>query len=118
MPDIQESIQIDVPSSVVRDLVDSAEGLAKWWAEDITRRTDGVLDLGFFNRATVYSLQPAKKATSHIEWLCLSGKEWKGTKLRFELNEDKGKTLLRFTHADWEAHTDYLVSCNTTWGAL
>jgi hypothetical protein len=26
--------------------------------------------------------------------------------------------LLRFTHADWAADTDYFVSCTTTWGEL
>jgi hypothetical protein len=72
-------------------------------------------DLGFFNRATVYSVQLVRSAPS---WFCKSGKEWKGTRLRFHLNETKGQTLLRFTHADWQADTDYFVSCNPTWGAL
>jgi hypothetical protein len=27
-------------------------------------------------------------------------------------------TLVRFTNADWEAETDYFVSCTTVWGEL
>jgi len=73
---------------------------------------------GFFNRATVYSVQLVRSAPSETEWFCKSGKEWEGTRLRFQLSETKGQTLLRFTHAGWEADTDYFVSCNTTWGAL
>jgi hypothetical protein len=35
-----------------------------------------------------------------------------------KLNEKNGVTLLRFAYADWEAATEYFVSCNTTRGAL
>jgi hypothetical protein len=78
-----------------------------------------VVDLGFFNRATIYSVQLVRAATpAEADWLCSSGKEWKGTNLLFQLSESKGQTQLRFTHANWEADTDYFVSCNTTWGAL
>jgi len=38
--------------------------------------------------------------------------------LLFELTEQDGKTLLRFTHANWQAETDYFVSCTTAWGEL
>lgn len=117
MPDIRESIQIDAPAAKVSQLVNSGEGFSKWWAEDVVLRPEGG-DLGFFNRATVYSLQLVRSAPSETEWFCQSGKEWKGTRLRFQLTETKGQTLLRFTHADWEADTDYFVSCNTSWGAL
>ncbi len=45
--------------------------------------------------------------------------EWNGTRLLFELVEQKaGRTLLRFSHADWKAETDYFVACTTTWGEL
>jgi hypothetical protein len=27
-------------------------------------------------------------------------------------------TLLRFSHLDWRAETDYFVACTTTWGHL
>jgi hypothetical protein len=119
MPDIRESIQIEAAPSHVYPFVSSASGFSRWWAEDVTLRTDGVVDLGFFNRATIYSVQLVRTATpAEADWLCSSGKEWKGTNLLFQLSESKGQTQLRFTHANWEADTDYFVSCNTTWGAL
>lgn len=27
-------------------------------------------------------------------------------------------TMMKFAHADWEAETDYFISCKTTWGEL
>jgi uncharacterized protein YndB with AHSA1/START domain len=120
MPDIKHSIQIDAAPQVVHPLVASAKGFSQWWASDVTEvKASGNVELGFFNRATVYGLHPIQiTAPRQAQWLCQSGKEWSGTRLLFDLAEQNGKTLLRFTHADWQAETDYLVACTTTWGEL
>ena len=119
MADIKHSIQIDVPPPRVFPFLSSGAGLARWWAEDMSERFDGVVDLGFFARATVYSLKLGRTSPpSTVEWRCQSGKEWQGTKLTFELIDNKGFTVLRFAHSEWEEATEYFVSCNTTWGAL
>ena len=120
MPDSEHSIQINAASQLVYRLVASAEGFSRWWASDVTEdKTTGNVELGFFNRATVYGLHPIQiAAPRQAHWLCQTGKEWKGTRLLFDLAEQKGQTLLRFTHADWQAETDYFISCNTTWGEL
>jgi len=82
-------------------------------------RKRGFVDIGFFKRATVYRLQMARGIEAReVEWSCLTGKEWSDTRLLFAMTHDKGKTLLRFTHADWKAQTDYFVNCTTTWGEL
>ena len=120
MPDIKHSIQIDAAPQLVHPLVASAEGFSRWWAADVTEdKTTGNVELGFFNRATVYGLHLVPLAAPRqAHWLCHTGKEWSGTRLLFDLAEQNGKTLLRFTHADWQAETDYFVSCTTTWGEL
>ncbi len=120
MPDIKHSIQIDAASQLVHPLVASADGFSRWWAADVTEeKASGNVELGFFNRATVYGLRPIQiAAPRQAHWLCQSGKEWNGTRLLFDLAEQKGQTLLQFTHADWKAETDYFVACNTTWGEL
>jgi hypothetical protein len=77
------------------------------------------VDLGFFNRATVYRLRLiVKNAPTHAEWVCESGDEWNGTHIVFDMETDKNGTLLHFKHAGWRAETPYFVSCNTTWGEL
>jgi len=120
MSDIKHSIQIDAAAQFVHPLVASAKGFSQWWASDVTKdKTSGNVELGFFNRATVYGLHSIQLAAPHqAHWLCQSGKEWSGTRLLFDLAEQNGKTLLRFTHADWQAETDYFVACTTTWGEL
>jgi uncharacterized protein YndB with AHSA1/START domain len=120
MPDIKHLIQIDAAPEAVHPLVATAKGFTRWWASDVTEdKKTGDVELGFFNRATVYGLHPAKiAAPREAHWLCQSGKEWSGTRLLFDLTEQKGQTLLRFTHANWQAETDYMVMCTTTWGEL
>jgi hypothetical protein len=104
----------------VHSLVASAQGCTEWWAADVTEnQSSGNVDLGFFDRATTYGLRPVQIAAPHrAHWLCETGKEWSGTRLLFDLAEQNGKTSLRFTHAGWQAETDYFVACNTTWGEL
>ncbi|MGD0955861.1 MAG: hypothetical protein ABR953_03420 [Candidatus Acidiferrales bacterium] len=81
-------------------------------------QSNGIVELGFFNRATVYRLQLVRSAPPETQWLCQTGNEWKDTRLLFHLKESKEQTVLRFVHAGWQAETDYFVSCNTTWGEL
>ncbi|MBZ5603998.1 MAG: SRPBCC domain-containing protein [Acidobacteriia bacterium] len=118
MPDIDHTLQISAAPEAVYSLVATADGLRKWWAEDVSHGPETV-DLGFFNRDTIYKLKlESSAAPSRAKWLVESGKEWSGTRLIFEITPAGQGCKLRFTHAGWAAATDYFVSCNTTWGGL
>ncbi len=108
MPDIKHMIQIDAPPRLVHPLVASGDGFSQWWANDVAQdKITGNVELGFFKRSTVYGLHPVQiTAPQQARWLCQSGKEWSGTQLLFDLTEQKGQTVLRFTHAGWQAETD------------
>jgi uncharacterized protein YndB with AHSA1/START domain len=120
MPDIKHSITIDAAPERVFPLIASGSGFARWWAAGVTESgADGTVELGFFNRATVYRLKPVRLASPReMEWLCQSGKEWADTRLLFALTPNNAATVVRFTHANWQSETDYFISCTTTWGEL
>ena len=119
MADIKHSIQISATPEQIYPLVATANGFGQWWAADITESSGNVVELGFFNRATVYLLRPkAGLPSAQAEWVCESGDEWSGTRIVFHIEAVKSGTLLRFEHADWRSETSYFVSCNTTWGEL
>jgi hypothetical protein len=120
MPDIKHMIQVNAAPPLVFPLVATASGFTNWWAADVTDdKAAGTVELGFFNRATVYGLRPIQiTAPGKAHWRCETGQEWSGTRLLFDLQEQKGQTVLRFTHADWQAETDYFISCTTAWGEL
>jgi hypothetical protein len=121
MPTIKHSILIDASPESIFPFVSSGRGFSRWWAEDVTEDVPrNIVSLGFFNRTTVYNLQPVLiDEPQTAEWACQSGEEWNGTRLRFDLERQKeGRALLRFFHADWRAETDYFIACTTTWGEL
>jgi len=118
MADIQHAIQIAASPETIYPLIATAQGLGKWWAADVTQSAMTV-DLGFFNRATVYKLKlEIDKAPAHADWTCQSGDEWGGTHIVFRVEPRGAGSMLRFSHAGWRSETDYFTSCNTTWGAL
>jgi len=118
MADIKHSVQIPVRPEIVYPLVATAKGFGRWWATDIAESTEAV-ELGFFNRATVYRVRlKVDKPPVSAEWLCETGDEWNGTRIVFRLEGIKSGTFLRFTHAGWRSESGYFVSCNTTWGEL
>ena len=118
MPDIKHSIPIAAKPEAIYPLVATGKGFMQWWAEDVTEPA-GMVELGFFKRATVYRVRmQTNNAPKHAEWVCESGDEWSGTRLSFHLDPTNAGTLLRFAHGGWKAETDYFIACNTTWGEL
>jgi hypothetical protein len=118
MPDILHSIQISAAAGAIYPLISTAQGLAQWWAADVSEPA-GAVELGFFNRQTFYRLRPqVNQPLAHFEWSCETGAEWAGTRLIFKLEPAGNGTLVRFTHAGWKSATDYFVSCTTVWGEL
>jgi len=120
MADIVQSISINAAKDVIFPLVSSAHGFQHWSAADVTEDEDTeIVELGFFNRGTIYRLKPVKNSTPWTaEWFCESGQEWAGTTLLFAMTEANGKTQLNFTHSRWKAETPSFVSCAKTWGDL
>jgi len=120
MADIRHSISIDALRERVFPLIASGSGFARWWAADVIEDySTGIIEVAFFNRASVYRLKPSGTSTSWTtEWVCQTGQEWTGTRLLFELTETDGKTQLRFTHNAWKAKTDYFISCMKVWEEL
>lgn len=120
MPDIRHSIQISKPFDTVYPFFSTAKGFAVWWAADVADvPSTQLVDLHFFNRSTLYRLQPNQiLAPTEITWFCLTGQEWSGTRINFRLTPNKEHCLLRFSHLDWQAETEYFTTCNTTWGEL
>jgi len=118
LPDIQHAIPIAAPTETVYPLVATGKGFAQWWAADVTESA-GTVELGFFNRSTVYRLRlESARPPSEAEWICETGDEWNGTHISFRLETRDSGTLVRFTHGGWRSASDYFISCNTTWGEL
>lgn len=118
MPQIKMAVSIDAAPGKIFPLIATPRGFSAWWAADVTEN-NGAVDLGFFKRSTVYRLELARSTEPRdAEWRVLSGQEWSGTRILFEMTQSNAATVLRFTHADWKAETDYFAMCTATWGEL
>jgi uncharacterized protein YndB with AHSA1/START domain len=103
-----------LPDKVFKALA-STEGLKGWWT--LEAKTDeqvgGVAEFIFgehyHNKMKIVELVPNKK----VGWECIKGdKEWIGTSFVFDLEENDGDAILRFTHSNWKEETDFFASCN------
>src|SRR4051812_21949689 len=101
MSDIRHALPIDATPERITELAATPEGLATWWAEDVVRVPDEeAVELGFFDRTTVYRLRRAPEANG-IRWRCDTGQEWVGTELVFRVQPKGKQTLLEFAHEGW-----------------
>ena len=119
MPEMKHLVEINTPASVVYRAVTEQAGLAAWWTTETVAeaKVGGILEFRFgheyHNKMRVTNLVPNRRA----EWECIADeKQWIGTKFTFDLEEQGGKTILRFSHYDWREATDFFAKCNYHWG--
>jgi hypothetical protein len=95
------------------------EGLAGWWTDD-TRgesKAGGVIHFqfgarGFFDMK-VLELQPATR----VLWQVVDGpEEWIGTKVSWELRQEKDYIIILFKHLGWKEPIEFMHHCSTKWG--
>jgi hypothetical protein len=61
----------------------------------------------------VKELEPNKV----VKCNCVDGiEDWVGTELSFTLDNNEGKTRVRFAHANWKNDRDFFAACSFTWG--
>ena len=84
--------------------------------QQVNSEVDGVIEFRFgdqwCNKMKVKELLPDQ----HIEWECMEGAaDWIGTRLSFFLDQNEGRTRVRFSHAGWLDDGDFFALCNSTW---
>ncbi len=118
MADIRHRLEINSdPSEVYKNLV-SQEGLSAWWTPDTNAKPEvgSVLRFGFgpsyFKEMKVSLLEPEKK----VVWKCITAtEEWIGTEIIFELQTGGDKTILSFSHNNWDAQSSMFSQCSYDW---
>ena len=119
MADIKHYLVINESPEKVYKSITEAEDISGWWTNQVKIKPEvgsiAEFDFGdrYHNEMMIAELIENKK----VEWECIKGdKEWIGTRIIFELESNKEKTILRFAHADWQKTTDFFASCNYQWG--
>ena len=116
---IKHLFHINATRSDVYKAINSIEGLQTWWTVDTSGSTklNGIMQFRFGNHGgpdmKVIQLKPDEK----VSWECTASSHgWQGHTFTFQLDENEGKTRVRFSHDGWQEQDDYYAICSFSWG--
>jgi uncharacterized protein YndB with AHSA1/START domain len=118
MISIKNLFHINAPKEKVYKAISTIDGLSNWWTTETTGESnvDGTIQFRFGRQGPdmkVTELIPNESVT----WEGVGGpEEWLGNTFTFKLDENEGKTRVRFEHAGWKEANDFFASCSFSWG--
>ena len=122
MVDILHKVGIKAPLADAYKAVATREGVAGWWASDADgeskiggtmnfRFSASGVEIGSFE-IKVLELRPDEL----VVWEVIDGPtEWIGTKIRFELKQEDGYSIVLFKHQGWKEPVEFMHHCSTKW---
>jgi uncharacterized protein YndB with AHSA1/START domain len=118
MPDILHRVGIKASPNDVYDAISTLDGLSGWWTADTQGecRVGGVIRFRFWERGgfdmKVLELDPGKRVLWHV----VEGpEEWVGTRISWDLKQDRHWTLIFFKHQGWKEPAEIMHHCSTKW---
>jgi uncharacterized protein YndB with AHSA1/START domain len=120
MVDILHRVGATSSPHAVYEALTTVDGLAGWWTEDTygDAEVGGVVGFRFEPGSfdiKVLEAQPAE----HVLWEVVKGPdEWVGTRIRFDLKEEDGFTIVLFRHEGWKEPVEFMHHCSTKWAVF
>jgi uncharacterized protein YndB with AHSA1/START domain len=122
MAEIKHQIPIKAKAERVYAALATQAGLRSWWTADTKaeEKVGGKAEFGFDHRGMIFRMNIEKlEPNKRVVWSCHGDHpEWAGTTLTWDISEDGGTSVLRFTHSGWKAMSEFCAMCNSTWGEL
>ncbi|HXR72772.1 SRPBCC domain-containing protein [Actinocrinis sp.] len=120
MVDILHRIGVVSSPDEVYAALTTVDGLAAWWTQD----TDGEGEVGGVLRfrfpvggfdMKVLEARPGEL----VLWQVVEGPaEWVGTRVRFDLKQEDGYTIVLFRHEGWSEPVEFMYHCSTKWATF
>ena len=120
MVDILHRIGVVSSPDEVYAALTTVDGLAAWWTQD----TDGEGEVGGVLRfrfpvggfdMKVLEARPGEL----VLWQVVEGPaEWVGTRVRFDLKQEDGYTIVLFRHEGWSEPLEFMYHCSTKWATF
>jgi len=116
MYSIKHLLHINASKDKVFEAISTVDGLSNWW----TTKTSGDPALGGTLQFLFGEQGPQMKVVESIPnekliWKATSPDGWKGHTFTFALDENDGKTRVRFSQDGWTEHDDFYASCSFSW---
>ena len=115
---IKHLFHINAKRSEVFKAISSIDGLASWWTTGTSGNAakGGVIQFRFGNVGPDLKVKDLKTDES-IQWECVASPHgWVGNIISIKLDENEGKTRLRFSHEGFKEEDDFYAICTFSWG--
>jgi uncharacterized protein YndB with AHSA1/START domain len=115
---IKHLFHINAKRNDVFKAISTIEGLSGWW----TTKTSGKAGKGDIIQFRFGDVGPDMKVTEvkpneGIKWECVASPHgWVGHTFSIMLDENEGKTRVRFSHDGWNEQDDFYAICSFSWG--
>jgi uncharacterized protein YndB with AHSA1/START domain len=116
---IKHLFHIDAKRSDVFKAISTIDGLSNWWTVTVLGDSslNNVIQFRFGEHGGPDMQVISVKHNESITWKCLASPHgWVGHTFTFSLDENDGKTRVRFSHNGWEDNDDYYAICTFSWG--
>ncbi len=115
---IKHLFHIKSPRENVFQAISTISGISNRWTTSTSGEGSlgGVMDFRFGDYPGPKLKVTKLTENKEVVWECVEGPaEWMGTEIRFALDENDGKTRVRFTHSGWKEDGDSLASSSFSW---
>jgi hypothetical protein len=116
---IKALLEVDSTPEGVKRWLDSPEGIAGWWSDSVdgdAGHVGGTIQVRFPTTSVPFDLVVSELADDVVEWnVPESPPWWKGTTIRFEVNEEEEGTTVRFTHSGFDPEDPIIEVITPAW---
>jgi len=116
---IKHLFHIDAKRSDVFKALTSIEGLSKWWTTDASGNSNinGIIKFRFAENGGPDMKVVGFQTDQYVTWECVASPHgWVGHIFTFKLDDNEGKTRVRFSHDGWNDNDDFYAICSFSWG--
>lgn len=116
---IKHLFHINAKRSDVFKAISTIDGLSKWWTTK-TSGSDavgGIIQFRFADMGGPDMKVTQIKPDESITWECVASPHgWVGNTFTIKLDDNEGKTRVRFSHDGWNEQDDFYAICSFSWG--
>ncbi|HYG49506.1 MAG TPA: SRPBCC domain-containing protein [Flavobacteriales bacterium] len=117
---IKHLFHIDAKREDVYKAISTHDGLKNWWTVQTSGNAEkgGTIQFRFGNYGGPDMKITDLKLNESVSWTCAASNnwEWEGTIITFKLDDNEGKTRVRFSHDGWKENSEMYAICTFGWG--
>ena len=124
MFDILHRVGVKASLDEVYKTLATPEGVAGWWTTETTgdNKAGGMIKFRFTDQGRelgVFDMKILELHPTRVVWQVVKGPaEWIGTKIRFDLKQEDGFTIVLFRHEGWKEPVEFMYHCSTKWATF